>query len=96
MVKVAAELMKLQISNKAVSDLLLYFPLEEIEAQIRYLPFRKYRRPGPFLIDAIRFNYSPPKEFYYAQARTQPTASEDLDSDTEPVSGPGDAETQGQ
>lgn len=72
-VKVAVELYKLGLSQAGVEDLILHNSLDAIEEQLFYLPHRKARRPGAFLVDAVRNHYSPPKEFYYAKTEPQST-----------------------
>jgi len=67
---VASELMQLGVSKLGVTDLLTHYPLEQIERQLLYLPFRKAKRPGAFVVEAIRHDYSPPKEFFYATPET--------------------------
>ena len=65
-VELATELLKLGLSRPVVTVLLSEYPLEDVERQLTYLPFRKAKRPGAFLVEAIRSNYSPPKEFFHA------------------------------
>ncbi len=77
---IAIDLMKLGVSNRGVEELLANFPYDLIERQLQYLPFRKARRPEAFIMDAVRQDYSPPKEFFYAKAKAQlPTAEERMD-----------------
>ncbi|MBS1702604.1 MAG: hypothetical protein JST12_13135 [Armatimonadetes bacterium] len=67
-VEVAKQLHLLQMSNAGIVNLLTSYPLEDIERQLSYLPYRpKVKRQAPFLIEAIRNNYSPPKEYFYAE-----------------------------
>lgn len=61
MTAVATELFKLNVSNAGVAQLLRDYPVEEIERQLLYLPYRKAKRPNAFIIEAVRGNYSPPK-----------------------------------
>lgn len=72
--KLAGELYKLGLSQAGVVDLLSNHSLDAIEEQLFYLPHRKAKRPGAFLVDAVRNHYSPPKEFYYA--KTEPQSAE--------------------
>ncbi len=66
-VQIAGRLLQLGISHAGCIEL-LQFPLEQVEQQLEWLPFRaKVKRPGAFLINAVRNHYSPPKEFYYAK-----------------------------
>jgi hypothetical protein len=91
-VKVAVELYKLGLSQAGVEDLILHNSLDSIEEQLFYLPHRKARRPGAFLVDAVRNHYSPPKEFYYA--KTEPQSAEARNSvaeDTFRIDRPPDA-----
>lgn len=91
----AVELMKLGISQVGVSELLSNYDLDEIERQMLYLPHRRAKRPGAFLIEAVRNHYSPPKEFY-AQAQNHPAVSRNtVDENTARSYGPLDADTQG-
>lgn len=71
--KLAGELYKLGLSQAGVVDLLSNYSLDAIEEQLFYLPHRKAKRPGAFLVDAVRNHYSPPKEFYYAKTEPQPS-----------------------
>ena len=71
--KLAGELYKLGLSQAGVVDLLSNYSLDAIEEQLFYLPHRKAKRPGAFLVDAVRNHYSPPKEFYYAKTEPQST-----------------------
>lgn len=66
-VKIAYDLLKLGVSNSGIQELLVNYPYDQIERQIRFLPFRKAKRPEAFIIEAVRRNYSPPKEFFYAK-----------------------------
>lgn len=94
MKEVAIELMRLGVSHDGVTQLLHDHTVEEIERQLRYLPFRKAKRPEAFIIEAIRKNYSAPKEFFHAQTPTQP-APNPLDEDPEPPAGSSVAHAQG-
>ena len=90
-VELAVALMKLGISQAGVHELLSY-PHDVIERQLAFLPYRKARRPEAFLMQAIRNDYSPPKEFYYAQITTPHADHQSrLDEDPESPLGPLDA-----
>lgn len=79
----ALQLMKLGVSQRGVQELLM-FPPDIVERQIAYLPYRKAKRPEAFIIEAVRNNYSAPKEFFYASPKAQPSPStHPLDSRTE-------------
>lgn len=65
-VELALDLLKLGVSSAGVSDLLARHDHAVIERQLAYLPYRKAKRPEAFIIEAIRKDYSPPKEFFYA------------------------------
>jgi hypothetical protein len=50
-------------------------------------------RPEAFIIEAIRHNYSPPKEFYKAHAQINPEGiGNPADQNAESPGGSGDAE----
>jgi hypothetical protein len=85
--RVANELAKLHLSQRGVVSLLQNYPLDAIELQLQYLPFRNARRPNAFIVDAIRGNYSPPKEFTYAKylPESQSTTHELDESAQQPV-----------
>lgn len=65
-IQVAMELQKLGVSRAGCIELLSSYPLEDIERQLQYLPYRKAKRPEAFIIEAVRNGYSPPKEFFNA------------------------------
>lgn len=92
MTAVAVELFKLNVSNTGVSQLLRDYSVDEIERQLMYLPYRNAKRPNAFIIQAIRGNYSPPKEFTYAKyAKHLPevsATSHGVDEDPELAFGP--------
>lgn len=68
----AVELMKLGVSQRGIQELLSGYPPETVKKQLAFLPFRKAKRPEAFIMDAVRNDYSPPKEFFYAPTQTQP------------------------
>lgn len=74
--KIAYDLLKLGVSNTGVQELLVNYPYDQIERQIQFLPFRKAKRPEAFIIEAVRRNYSPPKEFFYAKNQVESSTSE--------------------
>ena len=89
MTAVATELFKLHVSNAGVAQLLRDYPVEEIERQLLYLPYRKAKRPNAFIIEAVRGKYSPPKEFTYAKYLPEVSATrERVDEDPELPFGP--------
>jgi hypothetical protein len=92
--KLAVELMRLGISRAGTVELLSY-PLDVVERQLAYLPFRKAKRPSAFIVDAIRNDYSPPKEAYYAKAEAEPEPDHAVDEGSERAVGPPDALAQG-
>jgi len=95
LVEIALDLLKLGVSNTRVTELLGYDP-DVIERQLEWLPYRKAKRPEAFIIEAIRNDYSPPKEFFYAPPQTiasDPAAA--LDEDPEFALGSSFAEAQG-
>jgi hypothetical protein len=94
--ELAMALYRLGVSQEGVTNLLWRFPEEQIETQLRYLPYRKAKRPEAFIIEAIRKNYSPPKEFYYAQDQAHPAPHFDaVDEGAKPRPRPVDAAPQG-
>lgn len=80
-IELAIALMRVGVSRAGVTELLSSYEFDVIERQLQYLPFRKAKRPEAFIIEAIRHDYSPPKELYYAPTQTQPTSESDLDED---------------
>jgi hypothetical protein len=89
MTAIAIELMKLHVSQAGITQLFNLGDLDEIERQLIFLPYRKAKRPGAFLIEAVRHRYSPPKEFTYAKHITPVSTSRDgVDEDPELAFGP--------
>lgn len=87
-VQLASELHLLGVSKDGVIELLWKYPLEQIEAQLKYLPYRKAKRPEAMIFESIRKNYSPPKEFYYAQAKADlATAFDAVDEGSKQTTG---------
>lgn len=93
--RLALELMHLGISQAGAAELMASAPIEEIERQLLYLPHRKAKRPGAFLIEAVRRNYSPPKEFFYAETQAEHPASGRLGQDSKLHPGHPAADPQG-
>ena len=92
---VAIELMKLGVSQAGVAELLGRNSLDVIETQLSYLPYRKARRPEAFIIEAVRNNFSPPKEFY-AKNHSQTSSSRDaMDKGSQRPDRPADANVEG-
>lgn len=73
--ELAVALMRLGVSNRGLSELLNHYPYDVIELQLKYLPFRKAKRPEAFIIEAVRRNYSAPKEFFHASNQAHPSRS---------------------
>jgi hypothetical protein len=95
-IELAKRLHLVGVSKDGVVELLWKFPLERIEAQLEYLPYRKAKRPEAMIIESIRKNYSPPKEFYYARSKSELTeAFESLDEGSEFSPGSAPADSQG-
>lgn len=94
-VLLAAELQLLGVSQAGIVELLSYYPHETIARQLKFLPFRKAKRPEAFIIEAIRNNYSAPKEFFYAKDETELAKPAALDEDAQLLGGSPDAEPQG-
>lgn len=95
-IELAKRLHLVGVSKDGVVELLWKHPLERIEAQLEYLPYRKAKRPEAMIIESVRKNYSPPKEFYYARSKSELTeAFESLDQGSESPAGSADARAQG-
>lgn len=82
MVRLAIELRKLGISHEMTVEL-LSDDLDIVEDQLAYLQFRKARRKGALLVEAIRKRFSPPKEFFHAKTPTQPASQSRMDEGSE-------------
>lgn len=81
----AKRLFQLHVSHAGVVELLTTHSLDIVERQLDYLPYRKAKRPEAFIIEAIRRNYSPPKEYFYAKTPPPDPQTEPLlDETTEP------------
>ncbi|MEI7575539.1 MAG: hypothetical protein WCK51_01505 [Armatimonadota bacterium] len=94
-VQIAVELMKLGVSHAGVVEL-LSFPHERIKRQLSFMPFRKAKRPEAFIVDAIRHDYSPPKEYYYAKNKAAFATNQlSMDKDPQRTDRPALTETQG-
>ncbi len=82
----ASELLQLGVSRLGVTELLTHYPEEQIERQLLYLPFRKAKRPGALIVEAIRHDYTPPKEFFYAKNETSDSEKQkQLDEGSKPA-----------
>ncbi len=75
--QIAMDLLKIGVSHSGVQELLVNYPYDIIERQISFMPYRKAKRPEAFIMEAVRRNYSPPKEFFYAKNKTNPTSALD-------------------
>lgn len=82
-VQLAIQLKRLNVSQAGIVDLLSHYSHDVIERQLQFLPFRKAKRKEAFIVDAIRNDYSPPKEFYYASPQP-PAPSDDFPLDQDP------------
>lgn len=83
MVAAARRLMELGVSRSGVVDL-LGFPVETIERQLDWLPYRKCRRPVAFIVEAIRNDYSAPNLNRHAKDQTHATRKRNaVDEDAE-------------
>jgi len=82
-VQLAVELFNLGVSHAGVVELLCY-DHDIIERQLAYLPYRNAKRPGAFIVDAIRNNYSPPNLAPYATTQNNALQSPScLDQDSQ-------------
>lgn len=87
-IELAKRLHLVGVSKEGVIELLWKFPLERIEAQLEYLQYRKAKRPEAMIIESIRKDYTPPKEFYYARSQSElREAFESLDEGSESSAG---------
>lgn len=68
---IAYQLLKLGVSSRGVQELMTGYAYDLIERQLGYLPYRRAKRPEAMIVDAIRNDYSPPKDYYRAKAQTQ-------------------------
>lgn len=83
LVLIAVRLQELGVSHAGTVELLSQYPPDLIEKQLEWLPMRKAKRPEAFIIEAVRNNYSPPKEAFHAQTpkpAAEPQAFLDQDS----------------
>jgi hypothetical protein len=55
--------MQAGVSDKVLVDLLVAYPLDLIERQLRYLPYRKAKKPVSLLVAAIQNDYEPPANY---------------------------------
>lgn len=94
-VQIAVELIKLGVSHAGVVELLSY-PHERIKRQLSFMPFRKAKRPEAFIVDAIRHDYSPPKEYYYAKNKAAFATNQfSMDEDPQLANRPAPTKTEG-
>lgn len=94
--ELAVALMRLGVSQEVVVDLLVQYPLDVIESQLQYLPYRRAKRKEAFIVEAIRKNYSPPKEMHHAKAKADLAAALNaLDEDSKHPARSTDAIPQG-
>ena len=94
--EIAIQLYRLGVSRDGVIDLLSQYTEEEIQRQLDYLPYRRAKRKEAFIVEAIRKDYSPPKEFFYAQTQADLTPAFDaVDEGAELPLGSSDVRPQG-
>lgn len=60
MVRIAKELLELGVVSSQVTRLLASYSLDQIEQQLRWLPFRKARNKASFIVTAIDNDYERP------------------------------------
>ena len=77
-VELAKELHLLGISHVGIVEVMSQYSHDRIRQQLAYLPYRRAKRPEAFLIEAVRNNYSPPKEYFHAQAEIRRSDSQPL------------------
>lgn len=91
----AGKLLELGVSQVGITEILSQYPLEQIERQILFFPFRKAKRSGAFIVQAIRHDYSAPKEFFYASNDSaHPNGANALDQGAKPAHGQTHARSQ--
>ncbi|MCC7102424.1 MAG: hypothetical protein IT206_05015 [Fimbriimonadaceae bacterium] len=73
--QIAVSLMRLGVSKAGIAELFKNHSYEDIELQLRYLPYRKAKRPEAFIMEAVRHNYSAPKELFHAKTETDPSST---------------------
>lgn len=84
--QIAVSLMRLGVSKAGIAELFKNHSYEDIEKQLMYLPYRKAKRPEAFIMEAVRHNYSAPKEFFHAQNQVDPAPTGSaLDEDPQPL-----------
>jgi hypothetical protein len=76
LVLASMRLQQLGVSQAGTVELISQYPIEAIESQLDWLPYRKAKRPGAFIVEAIRNSYSPPKELFYAPTQKPSTGAE--------------------
>ncbi len=91
--QLALELMKIGVSTSGVERLLALHDPDEIERQLKFLPYRKAKRPEAFIIEAVRRRYSAPKDFFlHAKNSPHPARAADaVDESPERPAGSPDA-----
>lgn len=77
-VELAKKLHLLGISHVGIVEVMSQYAHDRIRQQLAYLPYRRAKRPEAFLIEAVRNNYSPPKEYFHAQAEIRRSGSQPL------------------
>jgi hypothetical protein len=96
LVLASMRLQQLGVSQAGTVELISQYPIEAIEAQLDWLPYRKAKRPEAFIVEAIRNSYSPPKELFYAPTQKPSASAEPLmDQGSEPAPGSAAPDSQG-
>lgn len=83
-VQLAVKLQLLGVSRTGIIDLLAHCDHDVIERQLRLLPLRKVKRPAAFIVEAIRKDYSPPNDLYYAPTPPRPSPGPAVDEGAQP------------
>jgi hypothetical protein len=84
--EIALQLLRLGVSKAGVEGLMRDYPYDEIERQLNYLPYRKAKRPDAFIVEAVRRNYSAPKELFHAKNSAHaPRTKSAVDQDAQPT-----------
>jgi len=84
--QIAVSLLRLGVSKAGIAELFKNHSYEDIEKQLMYLPHRKAKRPEAFIMEAVRHNYSAPKEFFHAESQTDAAVTGSaLDEGSQPL-----------
>ncbi len=63
MVRLAVEMRQLGVKPSHVRRILMNYDLDDIEAQLRFLPYRKFRNKASMLVASIDQSFEEPANF---------------------------------